>query len=128
MQRFGSGPGSNWIPAPDPLRFLFPDPDPLKKALIWIRVAPKQTNSSYSITLLCKIVDGLDSVEQRKILTVLDTVHSLFSDPGLPFIIVLAIDPHVIIKVTQNTLIIRKNMRKKKLLKYDDLWNFFIIL
>jgi ankyrin repeat-rich membrane spanning protein len=46
-----------------------------------------------------QIVDGLDSVEQRKILTVLDTVHSLFSDPGLPFIIILAIDPHVIIKV-----------------------------
>ena len=26
---------------PDPLRFLFPNPDPIKKALIWIRVAPK---------------------------------------------------------------------------------------
>ena len=28
-------------PDPDPLRFLSSDPDPLKKALIWIRVAPK---------------------------------------------------------------------------------------
>jgi hypothetical protein len=53
------------------------------------------------VTTLLQIVDGLDSVEQRKILTVLDTVHGLFSDPGLPFIIILAIDPHVIIKVTR---------------------------
>ena len=45
------------------------------------------------------VVDGLDSVEQRKVLSVLDTVHTLFSDPGSPFIIVLAIDPHVITKV-----------------------------
>ena len=37
--------GSTLIPAPDPdlLRFLFPDP--LKKALIWIRVAQKQTKT-----------------------------------------------------------------------------------
>jgi len=53
---------------------------------------------------LIVIVDGLDSVEQRKILTVLDTVHSLFSNPGLPFIIVLAIDPHVIIKAIELNL------------------------
>ena len=43
----GSGSESTSIPAPDPepgpdpLRFLSSDPDPLKKALIWIRVAPK---------------------------------------------------------------------------------------
>ena len=48
---------------------------------------------------LIVVVDGLDSVEQRKVLSVLDTVHTLFSDPGSPFIIVLAIDPHVITKV-----------------------------
>ena len=39
-----AGSGSTSIPAPDPdpdpLRFLSSDPDPLKKALIWIRVAP----------------------------------------------------------------------------------------
>ena len=34
-----AGSVSNSIPAPDPLRFLCPDPDTLKKALIWIRVA-----------------------------------------------------------------------------------------
>jgi len=53
---------------------------------------------------LIVIVDGLDSVEQRKILTVLDTVHGLFSDPGQPFIILLAIDPHVIIKAIELNL------------------------
>ena len=38
-----SSPASDPYPDPDPLRFLFPDPDPdpLKKAFIWIRVAPK---------------------------------------------------------------------------------------
>ena len=38
-----AGSGSTSIPAldPDPLRFLSSDPDPLKKALIWIRIAPK---------------------------------------------------------------------------------------
>ena len=50
------------------------------------------------------MVDGLDSVEQRKVLSVLDTVHTLFSDPGSPFIIVLAIDPHVIIKAIELNL------------------------
>ena len=48
---------------------------------------------------LVVVVDGLDSVEQRKVLSVLDTVHTLFSDPHSPFIILLAIDPHVITKV-----------------------------
>merc|ERR1719347_1710371 len=50
------------------------------------------------------VVDGLDSVEQRKVLSVLDTVHTLFSDPGSPFIIVLAIDPHVITKAIELNL------------------------
>ena len=40
-QRFGSGSGSTSIPASNPLRFLSSDPDPLQKALIWIRVTPK---------------------------------------------------------------------------------------
>ena len=50
------------------------------------------------------VVDGLDSVEQRKVLSVLDTVHTLFSDPGSPFIILLAIDPHVITKAIELNL------------------------
>eukprot|EP00092_Neocalanus_flemingeri_P007739 GFUD01008355.1.p1 GENE.GFUD01008355.1~~GFUD01008355.1.p1 ORF type:complete len:1621 (+),score=387.09 GFUD01008355.1:109-4971(+) len=50
------------------------------------------------------IVDGLDSVEQKKVLQVLDTVHTLFSDAGSPFIILLAIDPHVITKAIELNL------------------------
>ena len=47
------------------------------------------------------IVDGLDSAEQRKVLRVLETVHTLFCDPGSPFIVLLAVDPHIIAKVNQ---------------------------
>lgn len=50
-------------------------------------------------TRLVIIVDGLDSCEQDKVLIVLDAVHVLFSDANRPFIIILAIDPHVISKV-----------------------------
>jgi ankyrin repeat-rich membrane spanning protein len=51
-------------------------------------------------TRLVVIVDGLDSCEQDKVLLVLDTVHNLFSDANTPFIIILAIDPHIISKVS----------------------------
>ncbi len=50
------------------------------------------------------VVDGLDSCEQSKVLSVLDAVQTLFSDPGAPFIILLAIDPHVIIKAIELNL------------------------
>jgi hypothetical protein len=50
---------------------------------------------------LIVIVDGLDSVEQRKVLQLLDTVRTLFTEPGSPFIILLAIDPHVITKAIE---------------------------
>ncbi len=50
---------------------------------------------------LVVVVDGLDSCEQSKVLSVLDAVQTLFSDPGSPFIILLAIDPHVIIKAIE---------------------------
>ena len=56
------------------------------------------TNRSSRMTI---IVDGLDIIEQRKVLNVLDTVHYLFSDPGHPFIILIAIDPHIIIKAIE---------------------------
>ncbi|KAL3268833.1 hypothetical protein HHI36_007925 [Cryptolaemus montrouzieri] len=50
------------------------------------------------------IVDGLDSCEQERVLLILDTVHMLFSDANSPFIVILAIDPHVIAKaVEKNT-------------------------
>ncbi|XP_056641813.1 kinase D-interacting substrate of 220 kDa B isoform X6 [Diorhabda sublineata] len=52
-------------------------------------------------TRLVVIVDGLDSCEQDKVLLVLDTVHMLFSDANTPFIVILAIDPHVIAKAVE---------------------------
>jgi ankyrin repeat-rich membrane spanning protein len=55
-------------------------------------------------TRLVVVVDGLDSCEQPKVLSVLDAVQILFSDPGAPFIILLAIDPHVIIKAIELNL------------------------
>ena len=56
------------------------------------------TNSNSRMTI---IVDGLDIVEQRKVLKVLDTVGNLFSDLDSPFIILLAIDPFIIIKAIE---------------------------
>jgi ankyrin repeat-rich membrane spanning protein len=50
------------------------------------------------------IVDGLDSAEQRKVFHVLETVHALFCDPGSPFIILLAVDPHIIAKAIESNL------------------------
>ena len=49
---------------------------------------------------LVAIVDGLDSCEQDKVLVVLDAIQALFSDNGCPFVVILAIDPHIISKVT----------------------------
>lgn len=60
-------------------------------------------------TRLVIIVDGLDSCEQDKVLLVLDAVHILFSDANNPFIIILAIDPHVIAKVCFSSFIYFKN-------------------
>ncbi|XP_058810678.1 kinase D-interacting substrate of 220 kDa B-like [Phymastichus coffea] len=48
---------------------------------------------------LVVIVDGLDSCEQDKVLLVLDAIQALFSDNGCPFVVILAIDPHIISKV-----------------------------
>ena len=53
-------------------------------------------------TRLVIIVDGLDSCEQDKVVLILDAVHTLFSNANSPFITVLAIDPHVIAKVSMN--------------------------
>ncbi|KAA0199842.1 hypothetical protein HAZT_HAZT003678 [Hyalella azteca] len=52
------------------------------------------------MTRLVAIVDGLDTCEQEKVLSVLDAVNTLFTDSSAPFIIVLAIDPHIITKVS----------------------------
>lgn len=50
-------------------------------------------------TRLVMVVDGLDSCEQDQVLYVLDAVHLLFTEQATPFITLLAIDPHIIIKV-----------------------------
>ncbi|KAG7155951.1 Kinase D-interacting substrate of 220 kDa B-like 1, partial [Homarus americanus] len=52
-------------------------------------------------TRLVVVVDGLDSCEQEKVLSVLDAVHTLFTDSSAPFIILLAIDPHIITKAAE---------------------------
>lgn len=46
------------------------------------------------------IVDGLDSCEQDKVLLVLDAIQTLLSDNESPFVVILAIDPHIIVKVS----------------------------
>lgn len=46
------------------------------------------------------VVDGLDASEQDKVVLVLDAVHLLFSDANAPYIVILAIDPHVVSKVS----------------------------
>ncbi|XP_039746756.1 kinase D-interacting substrate of 220 kDa B isoform X3 [Pararge aegeria] len=50
-------------------------------------------------TRLVLVVDALDSCEQEKVLALLNAVHALCSDPKSPFILLLAIDPHIISKV-----------------------------
>ncbi|XP_071550191.1 uncharacterized protein Arms isoform X4 [Panulirus ornatus] len=52
-------------------------------------------------TRLVVVVDGLDSCEQEKVLSVLDAVHTLFTDNSAPFIILLAIDPHIITRAIE---------------------------
>ncbi|KAK4298504.1 hypothetical protein Pmani_029160 [Petrolisthes manimaculis] len=52
-------------------------------------------------TRMVVVVDGLDSCEQEKVLSVLDAVHTLFTDSSAPFIILLAIDPHIITKAIE---------------------------
>ncbi|GBP85350.1 Kinase D-interacting substrate of 220 kDa B [Eumeta japonica] len=52
-------------------------------------------------TRLVVVVDALDSCEQDKVLALLNAVHALCSDPGSPFILLLAIDPHIISKAVE---------------------------
>ncbi|CAH2251056.1 jg11798 [Pararge aegeria aegeria] len=52
-------------------------------------------------TRLVLVVDALDSCEQEKVLALLNAVHALCSDPKSPFILLLAIDPHIISKAVE---------------------------
>ncbi|CAF0825639.1 unnamed protein product [Brachionus calyciflorus] len=60
---------------------------------------------SHSCTRLVIIIDGLDSCEQTKVLQILEIVHVLFTREGDPFVSILAVDPHVLIKGIEGNLI-----------------------
>lgn len=60
------------------------------------------TNSQ---TRLVVMVDGLDSCEQNKMVHILDALALFFaSRQDMPFIVILAVDPHIIISAIQNNL------------------------
>ncbi|CAL1298793.1 unnamed protein product [Larinioides sclopetarius] len=67
------------------------------------------------------IVDGLDSCEQDKVLYLLDAVHTLFSDSSAPFVTVLAIDPHFVIKAIESNM--HKTLQKSNISGYEYLRN-----
>lgn len=70
---------------------------------------------------LVVIIDGLDSCEQDKLLHVLDMVHMLFGDTNSPFVTILAVDPHVIIKGIEQNL--RSSFHESSINGYDYLRN-----
>ncbi|XP_041358617.1 kinase D-interacting substrate of 220 kDa B-like [Gigantopelta aegis] len=72
-------------------------------------------------TRLVIIVDGLDSCEQDKVLQVLDTVNALFAEDNSPFITVLAVDPHIIIKGIEQNLM--SSVHDSNINGYDYLRN-----
>lgn len=47
------------------------------------------------------IVDALDTCDTERILTVLSAVQTLLSSPNRPFVLLLAVDPHVIAKAAE---------------------------
>jgi ankyrin repeat-rich membrane spanning protein len=59
---------------------------------------------SNSCTRLVIIIDGLDSCEQSKVLQVLEIVHVLFTKESDPYICVLAVDPHLLVKGIEGNL------------------------
>lgn len=59
---------------------------------------------SHSRTRLCIVIDGLDSCEQSRVVQILEIVHVLFTREGDPFINILAVDPHVLIRGIEGNL------------------------
>lgn len=47
------------------------------------------------------IVDALDSCDTERIITVLSSIQTLLSSPNRPFVMLLAVDPHVIAKAAE---------------------------
>lgn len=50
---------------------------------------------------LVGVVDALDSCDTERILTLLNAIQTLLSTPNRPFVIILAVDPHVIAKAAE---------------------------
>ena len=71
----------------------------LKKEVDYISHTVKTIDSfTHGCTRLVIIIDGLDSCEQSKVIQILEIVHVLFTREDDPFICILAVDPHVLIK------------------------------
>ena len=49
-------------------------------------------------------IDLLDSLEQQKILHLINSINLLVTEPGHPFILVLSVDPRLLIKAVEQTL------------------------
>lgn len=47
------------------------------------------------------IVDALDSCDTERVITVLNAIQTLLSSPNRPFVMLLAVDPHVIAKAAE---------------------------
>lgn len=50
---------------------------------------------------LVGIVDALDSCDTERIITVLSSIQTLLSSPNRPFVMLFAVDPHVIAKAAE---------------------------
>uniref|UniRef100_A0A336K7B2 CSON004305 protein n=2 Tax=Culicoides sonorensis TaxID=179676 RepID=A0A336K7B2_CULSO len=50
---------------------------------------------------LCGVVDVLDYYDIDKILNILSVIQTLFTSPNRPFIILIAVDPHIITKAAE---------------------------
>lgn len=75
-----------------------------------IKTLDSFTNSQ---TRMVIIIDGLDSCEQNKIIQILDAIKLFFcSKQYAPFIVILAVDPHIIISAIQHGVTNSSNMTK----------------
>ncbi|KAK0398478.1 hypothetical protein QR680_002608 [Steinernema hermaphroditum] len=75
-----------------------------------------------SQTRLLVVVDGLDNCEQQKMVQALDALDLLFSSrPNRPFIVTLAIDPHIIISAINHNM--KSALSGTELTGYDYLQN-----
>lgn len=59
---------------------------------------------THSCTRLVIVIDGLESCEQSKVVQIMEIVHVLFTRDGDPFVCILAVDPHVLIKGIEGNL------------------------